>query len=349
MKLTDKQRRAMFARMNRGRVSPHSRYRAPVDWQETAVKTFGTTEDFRKVGWILPDKQRRAMWAKRCGKRLEGKWYPAQNRKIRLQRGDCGSFAVAVAETLGTDKQDYPYVASYENVGFSSECEPAHVAVKINGKLYDSKGHITKKELKERAFNEAFFEDKPNIVVGESDRRGIRETVDDELVAFMKKEIKKEGVSPRALKHYPELHKELEGLLKGGEYQPRNTERCYLETEVRKIIKAGRMFDVPKVRIFNSTKNTVMLPNRCFDNVSRICDNYQSYKCYEGFALGGAGDPNDKIWRPHSWAVDKKGVIVETTTPRKKYFGHVVNDPTTLSDDYMGRVQSETDDTGIEE
>jgi hypothetical protein len=49
MKLTDDRRRAMFGRLNG--CCP----RKKSSWVDKAVKKFGTTEDFRKARWILPD------------------------------------------------------------------------------------------------------------------------------------------------------------------------------------------------------------------------------------------------------------------------------------------------------
>lgn len=38
-----------------------------------------------------------------------------------------------------------------------------------------------------------------------------------------------------------------------------------------------------------------------------------------GYALS-----DDNLWRQHSWVVTKEGQLVETTTPRSRYFGYVL-------------------------
>jgi hypothetical protein len=65
---------------------------------------------------------------------------------------------------------------------------------------------------------------------------------------------------------------------------------------------------------------TKLEPNRCHENASVLFR--RDPHCVSigtGWALS-----NDGLWRTHSWAIDKKGLI-ETTSRRVKYFGLVLS------------------------
>ncbi len=48
--------------------------------------------------------------------------------------------------------------------------------------------------------------------------------------------------------------------------------------------------------------------------------NRKTYNLFTGFGLS-----EDGVWRRHSWIVTNKGVLIETTVPREKYFGLSLN------------------------
>jgi len=91
--------------------------------------------------------------------RLEG---IAKVINVDCLHGNCGNFAVALGNILGI----HVYGVVYENGGFGNEGEPAHVALKIGGYKYiDADGLLTKRELRDWGFNEAFPEDSNSIEV----------------------------------------------------------------------------------------------------------------------------------------------------------------------------------------
>lgn len=102
-------------------------------------------------------------------------------------RGDCGNFAVALGNVLGSTE----YVCSYENYGFSMEGEPAHCGVRWKGRIWDAAGTITKADLKRWAFNEAYPEDSSQRVVASlTDTRGFREIYDAKRSATIERAIR---------------------------------------------------------------------------------------------------------------------------------------------------------------
>ena len=54
----------------------------------------------------------------------------------------------------------------------------------------------------------------------------------------------------------------------------------------------------------------------CHLNVGRLFDEKRLAAIVTGWALS-----EDGIWRQHSWGIDWKGRLVETTLPRTRYFG----------------------------
>jgi len=61
--------------------------------------------------------------------------------------GDCVSIAVAIQRVFGGE-----FVASYANEVDFRERKPAHVAVRIDGEMYDGGGQTNEEALRERAF-----------------------------------------------------------------------------------------------------------------------------------------------------------------------------------------------------
>ena len=56
--------------------------------------------------------------------------------------------------------------------------------------------------------------------------------------------------------------------------------------------------------------------SQCHRNAGRLYRNGELAAIATGWALS-----DDRIWRQHSWGIDWKGRIVETTEPRLMYFG----------------------------
>ena len=53
----------------------------------------------------------------------------------------------------------------------------------------------------------------------------------------------------------------------------------------------------------------------CHENAARLALAY-NWSCWTGLALSPDG-----VWRVHSWAMNRRGRIVETTVPRTHYLG----------------------------
>jgi hypothetical protein len=56
--------------------------------------------------------------------------------------------------------------------------------------------------------------------------------------------------------------------------------------------------------------------SQCHRNAGRLYRNGELAAIATGWALS-----DDRIWRQHSWGIDWKGRIVETTEPRLMYYG----------------------------
>jgi hypothetical protein len=76
-----------------------------------------------------------------------------------------------------------------------------------------------------------------------------------------------------------------------------------------------------------------MEPNRCHDNVSELWKGRgprsRLFAIVTGYALtDDDSDPDDGIWRPHSWALSRTAgriLIIETTLERSQYFGLILD------------------------
>jgi hypothetical protein len=61
--------------------------------------------------------------------------------------------------------------------------------------------------------------------------------------------------------------------------------------------------------------------NRCHDNSAALWKKKpQSYLLVTGWAL------NQDVWRRHTWLLDKRGRVIETTVPQELYFGVILTD-----------------------
>ena len=109
------------------------------------------------------------------------------------------------------------------------------------------------------------------------------------------------------LKKYPELKPLRKKLLLigGDEIVPRE------EPDLSKIIKRGKLFK-------NKAILTKLRMISCHTNVAELYAT-KGYRIATGWALS-----DDGLWRQHSWCIDSKDNIVETTKRRKKYFGVVL-------------------------
>jgi len=59
-----------------------------------------------------------------------------------------------------------------------------------------------------------------------------------------------------------------------------------------------------------------MQPHRCHSNACKLLNLKKAKEAFSGFALGGDGS-----WRSHSWGIDEKGRIMETTAINLVYIG----------------------------
>lgn len=93
----------------------------------------------------------------------------------------------------------------------------------------------------------------------------------------------------------------------------------YLEEDAEKIKTRGQYFPGGK-------ENVLMrkgVPCQCHYNSSRLWARHRNYKLCTGYALSYDSD-GIKLWRQHSWCINAKGQIVETTSLREAYFGFVM-------------------------
>ena len=61
-----------------------------------------------------------------------------------------------------------------------------------------------------------------------------------------------------------------------------------------------------------------MQTNRCHFNAAKLFLTGQAAKVVSGFAL------SEGLWRSHTWVLNSRGRITETTEPREVYFGSVL-------------------------
>lgn len=61
-----------------------------------------------------------------------------------------------------------------------------------------------------------------------------------------------------------------------------------------------------------------MQANRCHFNAAKLFLAGRAAKVVSGFALSGG------LWRSHTWVLNSRGRIIETTEPREAYFGAVL-------------------------
>lgn len=134
----------------------------------------------------------------------------------------------------------------------------------------------------------------------------VKRAIDDpKWVEWAKKKTKEN------LKAMPELKPLQDKLLVvGGDWvslQP--------EPDRAKLLKEGKVMDAP-VQMMKRDQS------RCHSNCAKLWDQYPgAFKIATGWALSADG-----IWRQHSWLLRQDDTIIETTEPRVKYFGVLLND-----------------------
>jgi hypothetical protein len=80
------------------------------------------------------------------------------------------------------------------------------------------------------------------------------------------------------------------------------------------ILAGGKLLDVPAI-IQKKGKR-----NGCHNNSAALWKkDPASYRLVTGWALSGG------CWRRHSWVLDQKGRVIETTLPQELYFGVILN------------------------
>jgi hypothetical protein len=85
----------------------------------------------------------------------------------------------------------------------------------------------------------------------------------------------------------------------------------YEEPDLEKLLARGRLWGTEGLKQVRGEASS------CHGNAARLwmCDR-KKYAIATGWALSADG-----VWRQHSWALDPKGRVVETTVPRLAYFG----------------------------
>lgn len=84
---------------------------------------------------------------------------------------------------------------------------------------------------------------------------------------------------------------------------------CCEEIMIELLLRVGHVFDRPARMVRGE-------PCACHRNVAELFLSGKLAALCTGWALS-----NDGIWRKHSWGLDQKGHIIETTARREKYFG----------------------------
>lgn len=69
-----------------------------------------------------------------------------------------------------------------------------------------------------------------------------------------------------------------------------------------------------------------MYPSQCHDNSRELAERFRSYQHWTGLALS-----QDQAWRIHSWVVTPFQII-ETTEPRRLYFGLPASEDPSFAD-----------------
>lgn len=87
----------------------------------------------------------------------------------------------------------------------------------------------------------------------------------------------------------------------------------FTDEEVTELISSGATWEGGGARL----KKMVM--GDCHMNAIRLAMNNKGWAIGTGLALSPDG-----VWRVHSWCVNTRGRIVETTLPRDLYFGAVM-------------------------
>jgi len=88
----------------------------------------------------------------------------------------------------------------------------------------------------------------------------------------------------------------------------------YVEN-LNKILNHGQLFNSKKVKIVRGTLC------QCHSNSIKL---YRIINC--NIATGWALSSDDKLWRRHSWCVDTKETILETTIRREMYYGYLLDE-----------------------
>lgn len=84
------------------------------------------------------------------------------------------------------------------------------------------------------------------------------------------------------------------------------------EPHLRNIITRGKIMS-------NKVIYKKGIESQCHYNASQLFyKNPKTYRICTGYIL------NDGLWRQHSWVINSKNQIIETTVKREKYFGYVM-------------------------
>ena len=82
--------------------------------------------------------------------------------------------------------------------------------------------------------------------------------------------------------------------------------------EIDRLLERGEFYPA------NGASLRRMQANRCHFNAAKHFLTGQAAKVVSGFAL------SEGLWRSHTWVLNSRGRIIETTEPREVYFGTVL-------------------------
>lgn len=113
----------------------------------------------------------------------------------------------------------------------------------------------------------------------------------------------------RVEKHHPTLGLLYERLLEEGGLAVVPVPE---EPDADRIIDRGTLFSPKGSKVVEGVRNS------CHANAARLNLGKEGIDIVTGYAMS-----DDQVWRQHSWGL-LKGKVIETTSPRKLYFGYIL-------------------------
>ncbi|MTD47152.1 hypothetical protein GKE82_23405 [Conexibacter sp. W3-3-2] len=91
---------------------------------------------------------------------------------------------------------------------------------------------------------------------------------------------------------------------------------CGVDPEMDQLLRDGLLTDPPRAVLLRGAAHG------CHANAAFLVQAGRAHTLATGWALS-----DDGLWRQHSWALDRDGLIIETTEPRQQYFGVELTGP----------------------